>query len=148
MNKNERINIMENSDSLPEFLSNACNVSIDEGRKMQSRINTLEKFFSDYGFRSKKPRKMAFVYVLMRKSIRPRSLSKLTGETEKSTNSLSADLAQSYLEEIKQLIDEELDVDTDKNWTKGDEVYEPRKDPLREYFNIDSQGRNAKLGSF
>lgn len=147
MKRNKRTNVMENSDSFAEFLSEACDVSLSKGQEMVSRINTLENFFSDY-FNRNKPRKMAIVYVLKRNGVSPRTAAKLTDENASGSNSLSEDLAISYLEEIKDLINEELDVETDKNWTKGDEVYEPRKDPLKEYFNIDSQGRNAKLGSF
>lgn len=147
MKRNKRTNVMENSDSFAEFLSEACDVSLSKGQEMVSRINTLENFFSDY-FNRNKPRKMAIVYVLKRNGVGPRTAAKLTDENASGSNSLSEDLAISYLEEIKDLINEELDVETDKNWTKGDEVYEPRKDPLKEYFNIDSQGRNAKLGSF
>lgn len=149
MNKNQRNKILDKSDTLPQLLSNACNVSVDQGKTMQSRINTLEKFFSDYAS-GKKPRKMAFVYVFMRKGIRPSKVAKFCGETESSRDSLSADLGKSYLKDIKEIINNNVDYNEvdGYNWTPGDKVYEPDEDPLNEYFNIENQGRNAKLGSF
>lgn len=149
MNQSNRNKLLENSESLPELLGNSCNVSMDEGRKMESRINTLEKFFSDYSS-GKKPRKMAFVYVFMRKGIRPPKVAQLCGETDSPRDSLSADLGKSYLEDIKEIINDKVNHDEKDGyeWTPGDKVYEPNEDPLREYFDIVGQGRNAKLGSF
>lgn len=148
MNALERQEAMAEADSLPELLSYACDVSVEEGKEMQSRINSLESFFEDEGFSRGKPKKMAILYVMMRHGHTARSVEKWWGETENSYKSFSADLGSSYLEDMKELINEEVDHNEDSNWTPGDKVYEPREDPIDEYFDIESQGRNAKITSF
>lgn len=148
MNAIERREAIEESDSLPELLSHACDVSIEEARELQSRINSLESFFEEKGFSRGKPKKMAILYVMMRHGHTTRTVEKWWGETESSYKSFSADLGQDYLEEIKGLIDEKVEHDEDSNWTPGDKVYESWEDPIEEYFEVENEGRNAKITSF
>lgn len=148
MNSIERREAMADSDSLPQILSHACDVDMDEAREMQSRINSIQSFFSENGFSRGKPKKMAVLYVMMRYGHTSRTVEKWWGKTDNSYNSFSADLGQNYLEDIKQLINEEADYDKEEIWTPGDKVYQPSEDPLDEFFDIDDQGRNAKITSF
>lgn len=148
MNAIERREAMADSDSLPELLSHACDVDMDEARNLQSRINSIESFFEDEGFSRGKPRKMAIMYVMMRHDNSVRTVEKWWGETESSYKSFSVDTGKDYLQDIKELINEEVEYDEETHWTPGDKVYESREDPLDEYFDIEDEGRNAKITSF
>jgi|APHM01.1.fsa_nt_gi hypothetical protein len=148
MNVIERNEAIEKSDSLPELLSYACDVSLEEGRDMHSRINSLESFFEDKGFSRGKPKKMAILYVMMRHGHSVRTVEKWWGEADSSYKSFSADLGLNYLEEIKELVNEEVGYEGDSNWTPGDKVYESWEDPIEEHFDVEDEGRNAKITSF
>lgn len=148
MNQRERIREMEASDNLVELLESACNIGQSEARKAKSRINSIESFFEEKGFNRGKPRKMAILYIMMRYGHTPRTVEKWWGETDSSYNSFSASLGLDYLEEIKEVINNKVEVSENSNWTPGDKVYEPSEDPLQEHFNIEDQGRNAKISSF
>ena len=139
---------MADSDSLPEILSYACDVDMEEARDLQARINSIEAFFEDKGFSRGKPRKMAIMYVMMRYGHTVRTVEKWWGVTESSYNSFSVSTGKDYLQDIKELINREVGSDEETNWTIGDKVYEPWEDPLDEYFEIKDEGRNARITSF
>lgn len=148
MNAIERQQAMKESDSLPELLSRACDVDIEEAKNLQSRMNSIESFFEDNGFSRGKPWKMAVMYVMMRNGHSVRTVEKWWGTAENSYRSFSVDSGKSYLQEIKDLINKEAEYDEESLWTPGDKVYESSEDPLEEYFDIDDEGRNAKITSF
>lgn len=148
MNAIERREAMAESDSLPELLTHACDVDMEKARSLQSRINSIESFFEEKGFSRGKPRKMAIMYIMMRYGHTVRTVEKWWGVTESSYNSFSADIGKDYLQDIKDLVNNNVEYDEDTHWTPGDKVYESTEDPLDEYFDIDDEGRNAKITSF
>lgn len=148
MNAVERREYMSKADTLTELLSYACDVPIDRARELEARIDKLESFFENKGYSRSKPWKMAVLYVMMRHEHSCRTVELWWGDAEGST-SLSKDTAQGYLEEIKSIINDKVEHNEDSNWTPGDEVYETRKDPLDEYFDMDeSGGANMDITSF
>lgn len=149
MKPSERQEYMEKADTLTELLSYTCDVPKDEARELEARIDKLESFFENQGFSRSKPWKMAVLYVMMRHGHTCRTVEQWWGKTESSYNSISKSTAQEYLEDIKQLINEEVEYEENTNWTPGDAVYEPRKDPLDEHFDMDeSGGANMDITSF
>ena len=149
MNYYERQEYMKKADSLAELLSYACDVSVEEGRKLEARIDKLEDFFENHGHSQSKPWKMAVLYVMMRHGHSVRTVEKWWGEPESSYYSFSAQSGKQYLKDIKEIINEKVDHDKDANWTPGDKAYEKRQDPLDEYFDIEKdEGTNADLSSF
>lgn len=148
MNAKERRQAMSDSESLPELLSYACEVDSEKARELQSRINSIESFLQDNGFSRGKPRKMAILYVMMRYGHTPRTVEKWWGKTESSYDSFSEDLGQKYLNSLKDLINSRVEFDEEQLWTPGDKLYDSREDPFEEYFDIEDEGRNAKITSF
>jgi hypothetical protein len=148
MNSKERLKAMSRSDSLPELLSSACDVDIEKARNLQSRINSIESFLEDNGFSRGKPKKMAILYIMMRYGHTPRTVEKWWGKTESSYNSFSEDLGHNYLEDLKEFINDRVEFEEEEDWTPGDELYDSKKDPFNEYFDIEDEGRNAKITSF
>lgn len=147
MNQIDRAKYMEKSDSLPELLSHACNITIDKAKNLQGRINSIESFFNQHGQTGIKARKMAILYVMMRHGHSARTVELWWGNVD-GHKSYSAKTGSKYLVEMKELINNNVSYDEDDNWTPGDEVYEPNKDPLDTYFDIQDQGYDADLDRF
>lgn len=148
MKASERLELMGQSETFEELLSNACDVNTEKAGQIKSRIDDLESFFENQGHSRAKPKKMAILYVLVRYGHTPRTVEKWWGEVESSYYSFSDDLGQNYLEEMKDMINDKVGANSDKNWTPGDDVYLSSEDPISEFFDVEEQGYNTKIGSF
>lgn len=148
MTPKERKEVKDEAESFSELLSLICKGERGHGSYLKQWVDNLEKFFDNNGFNRSKPRKMAVTYVLTRYGCTAVTVSYWWGETDGTYWSLSEKTAKKYLREIRELINEHPEAETESEWTSGDMVYEPSEHPLKKFYDVKVEKKNSNLSAY
>lgn len=148
MTPKERQDLMRKADTFYELMSLICKDEKGHESYLKEWEESLERFFDNNGFSRAKPKKMAVTYIITRFEYSATSVSYFWGDAESSYWSISKETAQKYLREIKELINQHPEADTETLWSSGDAVYETNKDPMKEFYGVDVKTENSQLTAY